>query len=201
MKKAEIIKITKKEIKIIKKKHKKRYLLGTLFAISIVLICNFVITGDDLKSLITRVNYVYNPVNSLYSDNSSAIFTSGALIEKEALNFIIPIKTASFNVEDNGEMIFNVVNSIMVMACEDGVVEDTGFTLDGVKYIKIKHTMSVYSLIENVNIVGVAKGDVVKKGQDIATAIQGSQVKLKLYENENIVSNIKINQSKIVWGK
>ena len=188
-------------IKTLKKRFKKRYLISSLFAISIALIINFAVCGDSLQSLMARVSYVYNPVNSLYNDNSSAIFTSGTLLEKEGLNLIIPIKTTSYNVEESGEIAFDVVNSIMVMACEDGVVEDIGVTLDGIKYIKIKHTISISSIIENVDIVGVAKGDVVSKGQDIATAMQGAKVRLKFYENETLVSGFKINQSKIIWAK
>ena len=201
MKKAEIICLKRNEIKKLKKRYKKRYMIGSLFAISLMLIINFVLTGDSLQSLMARVSYVYNPVNSLYNDNSSAIFTSGAILEKEALNFIIPIKTTNYQVETTGELFFDVVNSVMVMACEDGVVQEVGVTLDGVKYIKIKHTMSVYSILENVDIVGVVEDDIVKKGQDIATSIQGAKIKLKIYENDMIVSNLKINQSKIVWER
>ena len=35
------------------------------------------------------------------------------------------------------------------------------------------HCVDICSLIENVDILGVAIGDVVKKGQDIATAKEG----------------------------
>lgn len=201
MKKAEIIKLTKKEIKIISHKSRKKIFLGGLLAVSIALIANFVVMGDDLKSMISRVAHVYNPVNSLYSDNSNAIFTSGIIQDKELLNFIIPIKSSSYEMISDGSISFSVVNSIMVMASEDGVVEDVGFTIDGVKYIKIKHSLNIYSIVENVNIVGVVSGDVVKKGQDIATAIQGTKISFKLYENDMIITNLKVNQSKILWEK
>ena len=201
MEKAEIIRITKKEIKCVKTRNKKKYLISSLFAISIVLIISFSFSGESLKSMLSKVNYVYNPVNSLYNDNSSAIFTSGVLVDKESLNFIIPIKSSAYHKNDNGEIVFDVINSIMVMACEDGVVEDVGFTLNGNKFIKIRHTLNVYSVIENVDIAGVFEGDIVKKGQDIATSQQGKQVMFRLYDNEIMVSNLKINQSKIIWER
>jgi len=199
MKKVEVINLIKHDIVIRKKRSKNKIFIASLFLISFLIIGNFTVVKDDLRTLINRATTVYNPVNSLYNDNSSAIFTSGALMEKEALNFIIPIKTTSCNIGDGGELCFDVTNSIMVMACEDGVVEDIGTTLDGVKFIKIKHTIGIYSVLENLEIIGVAKGNIVKKGEDIATATQGNKITLKIYENDILVSNLKINQSKIEW--
>ena len=92
-----------------------------------------------------------------------------------------------------------VNNSIMVKATEGGVVEEVGTTLDGVKYIKLKHALDVHSVVENLDIVGVAEGDIIKKGQDIATAKVGESIVLKLYLGDSQITNIKINQSKIIW--
>ena len=87
----------------------------------------------------------------------------------------------------------------MVGACEAGIVEEVGTTNDGIKYIKIKHCLDIYSLIENVDMIGVAKGEVVKRGQDIATAKTGNTVTLRLFEGDTQLTNIKVEQSKIIW--
>ena len=201
MRKAEITNLYKKTINIKIKKNRPRFLLTGLIALSLILILNFTLIGDSLNSLITRVSYVYNPVNSLYNDNSSAIFTNGSFFEKETLNFVIPIKTTSYRVSISGEMEFDVISSIMVMSTEAGVIEEVGTTLDGIKYIKIKHGTSIYSIVENVDMIGVEKGNIVKKGQDIATATLGDKIVLRIFENDTQVSNVSVNQSKIVWQK
>ena len=54
-------------------------------------------------------------------------------------------------------------------------------------------------MVENIDIIGVSEFETVKKGQDIATAKVGEKVTFKIYENDNIVKNLKINQSKITW--
>jgi DNA-binding protein len=92
-----------------------------------------------------------------------------------------------------------VNNSIMVKSSESGVVEEVGVSLNGVKYIKIKHCLDVQSVIENVDIIGVQEGEIVKKGQDIATAVEGQKIVMKLYVQDVKLTNIELNQSKIVW--
>ena len=146
-----------------------------------------------------KMCYVYNPVNSLYNDNSDAIFTNGIFSEKEKLNLVLPIKGAVAEVLSDGTIQFEIMDSIMVVACESGVIDEVGITTDGVKYIKIKHKLDVTSLIENVDIIGVQRGDMVKSGQDIATVKKGEFVRFQLWQNGIIVSNLKLYQSKILW--
>ena len=166
--------------------------------ITVFMLC-FSFGGEGVQQVASSMACIYNPVNSLYSDNSSIIFTSGMLIEKDSLDFVLPISGAIVSVESNGNIVLIPSNSIMVKSTEGGVVDCVGTTLDGIKYIKIRHSQDVYSVIENVDVVGVKQNDIVKKGQDIATAITGDQIVLRLYHQDNQVTNIKLNQSKIVW--
>jgi len=144
--------------------------------------------------------YVYNPVNSLYNDTINVIFTSSAMtLEKDSLDFIIPIKGSLIDIDSDGTISFAVDKSIMVMSPESGVVDEISISNDGIKYIKIRHTLEMYTIIQNLDIVGVSVGEAVKKGQDIAIAKEGSIVKMQILENNIPLIQLKINQSKIVW--
>ena len=188
-----ILSLSKNEI-IINPKHKKTKNSFLLYSslcvvalISIVCFTNSMVLNDFIA--------VYNPVNSLYNDNSDVVFTGGGLTK---LEFTLPILGAGIT-NNSGVIEFFVGKSIMVRATESGIVSDCGTTLNGVKYIKIKHSDSVYSVLENLDIIGVAQFDTVKRGQDIATAKVGETVILKIFENDIPVQNLKINQSKISW--
>lgn len=197
--KVQILAIKKNIINIKVKSSKQQFLIPLCLAsIAIFMLC-FSVGGTSLKEVGSSIAYIYNPVNSLYSDNSSIVFASVGLIDKESLDFTLPMSGCVVDVLEHGDISLLVNNSIMVKATESGVVEDVGITLDGVKYIKIKHSVDMSSVVENVDIVGVKKGDIVKRGQDIATAKTGEKVVLKLFMLDNQISKIKLNQSKIVW--
>lgn len=192
-----------KENKIIIKKNNKtkKFLLPISLSVIVLFVTFFSIGGTSIIGMRNYLSYVFDPVNSLYSDNSTIIFTSLSGNNKENLNFTLPIISGNVNVNTSGDIILEVTNSIMVKSIEGGIIEDVGMSNDGVKYIKILHSLSISSMIENVDMVGVKIGDNVKKGQDIATAKLGNIVTLRLYENDIQMSNIKINQSKIICQK
>lgn len=197
--KVQILSIKKNTISVKIKSSKQTILVPLCVAsIAIFMLC-FSFGGTSIKEVGSNMAYIYNPVNSLYNDNSSVIFANAGLIDKESLDFVLPMSGASFELQTNGDIVFTVGNSIMLKASEGGVVVESGTTVDGIKYIKIQHSQDVYSLIENVDILGVKEGDTVKKGQDVATAKIGERVVFKLFLLESQISNIKINQSKILW--
>lgn len=169
----------------------------SLAFIVITLLC-FSFGGSLLGDIGNDVAYVFNPVNSLYNDNSELVFTSGTLAEKNKLDFILPIKSEKINCLGNS-IDFECTNSIMVMAIESGVVREIGVTLDGVKYIKIQHSAEMDSVIENVDIIGVSIGNIVKRGQDIATVQVGEVITLKIFDKGSQVGNLRINQSRVLW--
>jgi len=169
----------------------KPFLFGfmAIIAITTLIICNYAIA--NVKNFVVSGN----PVNPLYNDNSNVIFTGS----DKVLNFILPIKGAKVDIEMDGSISFIIGSSIMITSCEDGIVDNVGYSLDGVKFVKIRHTDSIYSVVENVDIVGVGVNDIVKRGQDIATAKQGSKVAMRLYQDGDQIINIKIEQNKIIW--
>lgn len=196
--KVQILSIKKNTIKIKIRSNRQSLLVPMCIAcIAMFLLC-FSFGGTSIKQVGSGMAYIYNPVNSLYSDNSNIVFAS-TLIDKENLDFVLPISGAKVELIPTGDIVLTVNNSIMVKACEGGIVEEVGTTIDGVKYIKIKHGIDIHSIIENVDILGVKNGDMVKKGQDIATAIVGEKVVFKLFMHNSQITQIKLNQSKIIW--
>ena len=167
------------------------------FVIVAILLC-LSIESIGISQIASSMCHVYNPVNSLYSDNSSLVFANaGETIDNT--DFTLPIVSGKYEILGNGDIVIDVVNSIMVKAIESGAIEDIGITNDGIKYIRIMHSIDTYTIIENVDIVGVDKYEKVKKGQKIATAKAGEKITVKIYCYGNKVTNIKINQSKIIW--
>lgn len=197
MKTVEILSIKKNEI-IIKKPAKVKSPM-LIVSIMIIMLTMAIFSHESMNSIASSMVYVYNPVNSLYSDNSGVVFTGGLVLEKDYLDFNIPIKSSSIQIDEGGTVSLLVGTSIIVKSSEAGVVDEVGFSNDGYKYIKIRHTTEVYSIISNLSIVGVSEGQVVKRGEDIAVAKEGEYVYMQILLNGLQVSNLKLNQSKIVW--
>ena len=195
-KRASILSVKRNEILIsVKKKSLPKFMYGILVIVVLTLV--FSMSSGDIRAIGIGMSHIYNPVSSLYNDNSDVIFTSGNL-SGENLNFYVPI-VGNYEILKDGTIVFTVANSIMVKAPEAGVISDVGITNNGIKYIKIKHSESVWSLIENVDIVGVKENEIVSRGKDIATAKMGEQVCFQLFQNNVKINSVKIESTKIVW--
>ena len=196
--KAEILSLKKNDI-ILKRKNQKNGLATYSFIFIALFILCFATNNTYFGELKENVIKVYNPVSSLYNDNSKVIFTSSNVFEKDTVNLVLPIKASTYEIMTDGTIEFIVGNSIMVTSCESGVVLDVGNTLDGKKFIKINHSNNIVTLIENVDMIGVKIGDILKSGQDVATAKCGDRIHLKIFQNDIQLSNLKISKNKIVW--
>ena len=189
-----VLNINKNEIKYRhpsrSSKNKLSILLSLVILIVILPICNINVRQSMLR--------VYNPVSSLYNDNSKAIFTFAQ--SKNWNDFALPLVTSEVEI-DNGNVYLTATNSIMVNSIEDGVIEDCGTSNDGVRYIKISHTSEIMSVIINVDIIGVEVGEVVRRGQNMATVRIGQKITLQIFQGENQIKELTLNQSKLVWKK
>ena len=88
--KVQILSVKKNTINIKVRSNKQVFLVPLCIAsIAIFMLC-FSFGGTSIKEVGSSMAYIYNPVNSLYSDNSSIVFAS-ALIEKESLDFVLPM--------------------------------------------------------------------------------------------------------------
>lgn len=185
--------------KIKKHVHIRMLSICMFFVVCVVMLLS--VGGNNVRQVASNMVYIFDPVNSLYNDNSSIIFASVTSRMKDTLDFVIPNTSSNVEVDINGNILIEVTNSIMVKSIESGVVEEIGITNDGVKYIKVLHCIGMSSVIENLDVIGVVEGECVKRGQDIATAKLSSVITTKIFEDDTQVSNIKINQSKIICQK
>lgn len=193
-----ILSLKKNEIIIRVKKKQRNYMWSTLVVVALFFLV-FATSNNILTDFRRDIVRVVSPVTPLYSDNSDAVFTSASILEKDIVSLSVPIKNAKYEILSSGEVEFSIGTYIMVTSCDSGIVTDIGTSLDGVKYISIKHNNDIQTTIENVDIIGVKLGDIVKAGQDIATAKTNSKVILKIIQNGNINKNFKIQKSKIIW--
>lgn len=188
-------------------KIKKNVMKGYAYVLAFLLICATafsisLVQGEYYKTLQTTIQYIYNPVNPLYNDLGQIIFTSNSKyneynIEKDVTT-IVPIISSKFNSKQD-HIAFEILESVMIMSAADGVVEVVDTTQEGVRYIEIKHSKSLKTRYENVEIAGVVPGDIVKQGQDIATAKTGDIVKFYVIKNGQPQGNLTINKNKVEW--
>ena len=192
MKKIEIINLYKHNVvyRNIKNFHKKQLLISAILCIVSVFGFSYLsFVNSDVKNAVG----VFNPISELYRDVETASFVSVG-----SGNFIVPIKTEKYTINSNS-VDFEVGASIMVYASADGIVEEIGGNASGGKYIKIKHADKLYSIINNVDIVGVKVKDVVKQGKTLATAKVGDVVNFSIIQDGKNVVGLYINKSFIKW--
>ena len=88
-KRASILSVKRNEILIkVKKKSVPKLMYSVL--VIVVMTMFFSMSGGDFRAIGISMSNIYNPVSSLYNDNSDVIFTSGNL-NGENLNFYVPI--------------------------------------------------------------------------------------------------------------
>lgn len=148
-------------------------ILCSLFSLKFLDINNF-------NQIMNTAAYLQNPVNPLYSDMGNIVFTSGYSVyrlKNKELNFDVPLIYKNVNQLDNS-LEFTTSTNLVLNATEDGVVSDIFMVGTNVKCIKIKHSNNVFSIIENIDILGVVNGQVVKQGQNIGMLKADSTVKM-----------------------
>ncbi|MBR4745305.1 MAG: peptidoglycan DD-metalloendopeptidase family protein [Clostridia bacterium] len=137
---------------------------------------------------------VMTPTQELYSESGNAIFAS---LNKE-LKIVLPIKCESYEVIDNS-IVMNSVDNVMVLSPETGVVSQVGKLNHGGKYIKIDFINGISCTIENLVVVGVKNGDIVKKGIEIATIDPNSKVIMKIFSSGGNVNNLQVIKNIVQW--
>lgn len=192
MRKLEIINLYKHNIvyKNIKNINIKSCLLSLLLCVvAIFSFCYLANVNNDVKSSISA----FNPISELYRDIEVASFVSGA-----SVNFIVPVKTEKYVVNfDNIE--FEITSSIVIYSPANGVVEEIGNYNHNAKFIKIKHADNLFSIINNVDIVGVKVGDIVKQGKTLATAQCGDMIIFSIENDNKKVEGLYLTKNFIKW--
>lgn len=189
MRKLEIVNLYKHNIvhKNVKNCQPKLFLYSLLMCI--VSIMTFVYLSS-VNNGIKESTSVFNPISELYRDVEVASFVSANS------NFIVPVKSDKYTINLNS-IDFTITSSIMIFSPANGVVDS--IYGEDVKVIKIKHSDTLYSIVKNVNIVGVKVGDKIKQGKEVATAKVGDIVTLMIENNGTLVEGLHLNKSFIKW--
>ena len=201
MKQLEVLSIKKNIIKNVNiKLENKKSLIVCLCNICFIFMFSFGLFAFNNTEIANVCVQVFNPINSLYNNSNNIIFTSNSnnnFVNTKNLKLIVPI--ISSQVKNNiTELRFLIDNSIMVKACEDGVVSNMGVLPNGEKFIEISHNAQVITRYSNIDITGVVINELVKKGKDIATAKQNSYVNLSVFI-DGVAQNISISKNYIIW--
>lgn len=192
MKKLEIVNIYKHNIvyKNVKKVNIKNLVLTMSICLSIMFsFCYMYFVNSDIMNSVK----VFNPISELYRDVETASFVSAG-----SINFIAPIKTERYIINENS-IDFIVDESIIISAPESGIICKIGNENNGIKYIKIQHSQNIFSIIKNVDVVGININENVKQGKILATAKQGDTVNFSIEIDGKKVNNLYFNKSFIKW--
>lgn len=202
MKKLQIINMYKNNIvyKNYKNKLRRNTLISSVVFCILLFTCCYVkiVGGANADGWYTDVNAVYNPITKLYNDEENIIFTNNDNVITNNGTFVLPLISSNINVINNQIEIVPVENIMCIAPCS-GIVEEIGKTSDGNKYIKIKHSTKLTSIIEGVVTFGVEKGNIVKQGENIATANHNKKIVFSIYKNGKIVENLRIEKNHILW--
>lgn len=173
--------------KFTKRKKQSKSLISTFafFLVSITMLCGLKLINNNYASeIVSTTTYISKPIYPLYSDIGDIVFTSNNQIVKLSNHnndYQVPVIYRDVIEKEN--CIEFLVASPIVGSIEKGVVSDIYVIGNNVKCIKIKHSKNIYSIIENVDILGVNIGALVNKNQKIGTAKIGENIRVYIEIN------------------
>ena len=200
--KAQVVGIYKRNITYKSSKSKRHFSIRKMSYVTMSLLM-FLVLGigvidGEYKDILSKVMY---PITSLYSDQNDLQFTwSDSVLQDRELLFQMPIISSDVKVVD-GNLIIRSETSAIVKSIEDGIVLEVGSDLYDVRYIKVQHTSSVFSIIENLDIVAVKEGDTVTKNTILGTSKINENVIVSIYENLQKIKDITPNKNMILVTK
>ena len=185
-----------------KKSHRPKVMMfgfALLLTLAIGLSFTTSMFGETLRA---TAMFFSNPITQLYGNMGGVINTSNTVrnsfnTEKD-INLVMPFISNNVQVQNNG-IDFVVDSNLVVSAAYEGVVETVGLSVDGQRFIVIKHTRSISTRYENIDIAGVRVGDIVTTGQNIATASSGNTLTFRVLINTVPASSYTITGNSIVW--
>ena len=200
--KAQVVGIYKRNITHKTLKNKKHFSIRKMSYIAMSLLMFLVlgigIIDGEYKDILSQVMY---PITSLYSDQNDLQFTwSDSVLVEGELAFQMPMLSSDIKVVDGNLIIKSETNAI-VKSIEAGVVLEVSSDLYEVRYVKVQHTSSIFSIIENIDIVSVKEGDAVTKNTILGTSKINENVIVSIYENLQKIKSITPNKNMILVNK
>jgi len=193
MKKVEVVNIYKHNIvyRNIKKINSKNLVASIAICLTIILsFCYMYNINNKVQDSIK----VFNPISELYRNVETASFVNNI----GSINFIAPIKTENYKINSHS-IEFVVEDSCVVCSPERGVVCEIGNYNNASKYIKLQHSNNLFSIIKNINVVGVKEGYNVKQGEVIATVKEKEIIIFEIEVDKKVVGNLYFNKRFIKW--
>ena len=160
--------------------------------------CLRLTTQDSLKSISQTVCNLYNPIYSPYVETGQIVFTWNYDFSQSDIGFSLPIHSSDITIDSDGTVSAVVKESVIIKSVADGVVDQIA-DQDGTNVVKIMYGKNIFVEYINIDILGVSVGNAVSTGQEIGTAKIGETVQFKAYYNNKQVSNLIIDNNKIVW--
>ena len=200
--KAQVVGIYKRNITHKTLKNKKHFSIRKMSYIAMSLLMFLVlgigIIDGEYKDILSQVMY---PITSLYSDQNDLQFTwSDSVLVEGELAFQMPMLSSDIKVVDGNLIIKSETNAI-VKSIEAGVVLEVSSDLYEVRYVKVQHTSSIFSIIENIDIVSVKEGDTVTKNTILGTSKINENVIVSIYEYLQKIKSITPNNNMILVTK
>lgn len=202
----EVVALTRRKInhtRVLKKVKKFNFTYMFVIAFINILFFSSMLVFKDYTVMAVDKLFYNQKSQSSFIDDIKGFINAGA----EALEFdkdfvpelSLPIISKNFVIEEDGYISFTVDDSILVAASAKGIVTDSGILETGGKFVEIKHSKTISTKYENIEIAGVVRGDIIKQGQDIATCKSGEVVRFTVLLNGQPVQTLKIEDNKVVW--
>jgi len=167
----------------VRKKHKpyNRYttMLVLLLLPVFAMVCLRLCANTELKEVYMNVCNIYNPIYSPYSETGSITFAWNYVFDNEIEELNLPIISSNITIDNNGTIIAEVKESILVKSVADGVVDNI-YDADGVNVVRIVHGNNLSVEYIGLDVLGVQVGNMVYAGKEIGTARLGDNILLKV---------------------
>ena len=203
MRQAVILSLKKQQIDYQNKSiNRKLGLLTTIsvfFTILACFSCMKVINTTTTNELFSIANTVYNPIRPLFSDGSDVVFTSAssALPVTQELKITVPVLSSKVTNMGN-HLSFQIDTSIMILSPEVGVVRQIEVDATGKKTLVIQHSGEISTKLIGCDVIGVAVGEKVTKGQEVATGCVGGVIDMYVLNN-NMIMQLTLNHQTVSW--
>ena len=183
-----------------KNKLRKNTVISSVVFCVLLFCCSYVkiVGGSSVNEWYTEVSSVYNPITKLYNEEDNMIFTNNDNIIISNGVFVLPLFSSKVDIVNNQIEIMPIENIMVVAPCA-GIIEEIGKTSEGKKFIKIKHSTKITSVIEGLETFGVEKGNVVKQDETIATAGCKNKIVFTVFKNGKNVENLRIDKNHVLW--
>ncbi|MBQ9792109.1 MAG: hypothetical protein IJW28_05990 [Clostridia bacterium] len=187
-----------KNTESIVKKNSVKKISFILISFALILVMGVGIINNEHIDLINNIAYIFNPITSLYSDKNDLQFTwSENYVDDSSVKYTLPLLSNDIKIVD-GNVIIKSMSNAIIKPIEKGVVIEKSEDLQGVRYVKIKHSENTFSIIENLDVITVNELDLVDKNTILGTSKINENIILSIYHNNEKIKDISLNKNMVI---